>query len=84
MRILCEYKWEMELHISFYRGERAKIGHCERRLIDIRFEPVYGLAREIHRRDVAILGNRFGRRKWREGTGAARNFERLVIEHVVA
>jgi len=44
----------------------------------------FELVREIHRRDVAILGTRFGRWKWREGTGAAQDFERLAIEHVVA
>jgi hypothetical protein len=39
---------------------------------------------KIHRRDVAILGTWLGRRKWREGTGAAQDFERLTIEHIVA
>ena len=43
----------------------------------------FELVREIHRRDVTILGARFDRRKWREGTGAAQDFERLAIEHVV-
>jgi hypothetical protein len=44
----------------------------------------FELVRENHRCDVAILGPRFGRRKWRERTGAAQDFERLAIEQVVA
>src|SRR4051812_10601509 len=42
------------------------------------------LAREIHRRDVAILVPRLGGGKCREGTSAAQDLQCLPIEYAVA